>query len=259
MSSHWQYDAGVNKVSPQEGLFDGMWYHESDKLNHRLVGLGAASALATPVTTVGAWFQFVFPRPVTPKHLQFINWNNQTEVYDSGGLPTIYGQWHWEFSENSGGSWTPVGDTWFFREDCDYMIAPETPGDDFALGAVGAEGHGATHWRMVLDAGPAMGGGVLFTQLQFNLDDVTGQAPPYTIAFTDDADGALPVVTIGPPGSPYVVKFTDGNEDGLTTLTFENIPNPVLTIAFTDEGVFDTWSDLYPSIVVQTVVIATGR
>lgn len=257
-SSDWSWDTGAGHVPPQQGWFDGQWEHLADKLDNRLVHVGAAADFHNPVNTVGAWIQFVFPRPVIFKNLQFINWNNQKEVWSSGN-PTKYGKWHWEYSLDSGGSWTSVGAQWWFRENCTHMTAPQAAGSQFNLGAIGPDGHGATHWRMVLDAGPAFDGGAQQTQLRFNLEDVTGQAPPYTINFTDDTDGQLATVFIGPPGSPYVVRFSDNVDDGLNTLNFTNVPNPVLTIAFTDEGQFDTWSDVYPSIVVQTVVIATGR
>jgi hypothetical protein len=79
------------------------------------------------------------------------------------------------------------------------------------------------------------------------------------VHFSDDVDGTSIPFTPGAPGSPYVVAFTDAFDDGFNTATFTNIPNPVLTVAFTDDGQFDTWSDLYPSLVVQTIINATGR
>jgi hypothetical protein len=135
-----------------------------------------------------------------------------------------------------------------------YMIAPQSGG--FFLPGMPTDG--APHWRMVLDSGPAFGGRSL-VQIQFDLFDTSGLAPPLVIAFSDDTDGVPATVTIGPPGDPYVVKFSDGSDDGFGTLTPTNTPNPLLTVAFTDEGQFDTWSDLYPSVVVQTVVVSTGR
>jgi hypothetical protein len=137
------------------------------------------------------------------------------------------------------------------------MVAPRD-GSQFALGPIGTDGKGATHWRMVLDQGPAMGSGNTMWQIMFDLIDVTGQAPPLTIAFTDDADGVPATPTIGGPGSPYVIAFTDGTDDKLTA-TVVNTPNAVLVIAFDDGGTFETWSDIFPSVVVQTMVIATGR
>jgi hypothetical protein len=252
-SAHWSFRVDTGFDTPSEALFDGVWEHATGKL---LVGPGKVGVNADPVTTAGAWFGFEFPRPVTPKHILFINYNSQSESYDSGDNPLHFGAWHWEYSENSGATWTAIGGTWSFREDCVYMVAPREP--NFALGAFGEGGAGATHWRMVLDQGPAWGNGRDLIQVIFDLDDTTGLAPPYVIDFTDDTDGTPAVATIGPPGSPYVVRFSDGADDALS-FTIENIPNPVLTVAFTDEGTFDHWSDLYPSIVVQTVVIATGR
>jgi hypothetical protein len=252
-SSHWSFRIDADHVAPGNGLFDGAWQHAGAK---KRVGPGKVGVNADPVTTVGAWFGFQFPRPVVPKHICFVNYNSEVESYDSGDNPQQFGAWHWEYSLNSGATWTAIGGTWSFREDCVYMIAPREP--DFALGPVGTDGNGATHWRMVLDQGPAWGDALELYQLIFDLDDVTGQAPPLEVNFTDDTDDDPAVSTIGPPGSPYVVSFSDGSDDGLT-LVVQNIPNPILTAHFTDNGQFDHWSDLYPSIVVQSVVIATGR
>lgn len=238
--------------TPQQALFDGRLYFESTK---KQATPGQAANVSNAVTATGAYFGFQFPRPVVPKHLCFINYNDAVESY-VGDTPQHYGTWHWEYSLNSGGSWTSVGGTWSFRDGCVHMIAPREP--NFALPPVGTDGEGATHWRMVLDSGPAFGSGRGIMQIMFDLDDVTDLAPPFTVDFTDDTDATPVTPTIGAPGSAYIVRFSDGTDDALN-FTVLNIPNPVLTIAFTDDGQFDTWSDLYPSMVVQTIVIAKGR
>jgi hypothetical protein len=127
---------------------------------------------------------------------------------------------------------------------------------DTSDAGVGAQG--TTHWRMVLDRGPAFGSGTIQCQLMFDLFDATGQAPTFGINFTDDTDGTPITIVLGAPGSPYSVALSDGTDDQLT-FTFTNIPNPVLTCHFDDGGTFDTWSDLYPSVVVQTIVVTSGR
>lgn len=248
MSSHWS-SAG----DPQDLLFDGI--PRVAGVSKTTATIGTAANSSNPVSTVGAWLQFVFPRPVIMNHFMLVSQGN-AEVY-SGGLPTRFGTWHWEYSLNSGGTWTAIGDPWSFSENVQYMVAPRD-GSQFALGPIGTDGKGATHWRMVLDAGPAFGAGNTLWQAMFDLIDVTGQAPPLTIAFSDDTDGVPATPTIGGPGSPYVIAFTDGTDDKLTA-TVVNTPNAVLVIAFDDGGTFDTWSDIFPSVVVQSILIATGR
>lgn len=254
-SSHFGVTAtGGAFDTPQEALFDGGYEQQSGK---KIAGLGDVANVNNPVSAVGAYLQFVFPRPVSHKHFMFVNYNNSKETY-TGDDPDHYGVWHWEYSTNSGATWTAVGDPWSFHENCQYMVAPRT--GTFDLPAVGDTGQGATHWRMVLDQGPVMGGTWgQFLQIIFDLEDVTGQAPPLEILFTDDTDGIPVVATIGGAGNPFEVRFSDGSDDGFNTLTLINVPNPVLNITFNDEAVFDTWSDLYPSTVVQTIVISTGK
>jgi hypothetical protein len=254
-SSDWGFRVATGHDTLQNAAFDGKFIFDTTK---KQVGIGQAANSNNAVSTVGAWFSFQFPRPVTPKHLCFVLYNHGEEEYTGGDpdAPAHYGMWHWEFSENGGGSWESVGDPWVFRDNCSYMIAPRTP--NFDLGDVGEDGLGATHWRMVLDQGPAFGGGRDLMQIIFDLDDPTDLAPPFYVNFTDDTDGIPVVPVIGDAGSPYIVTFTDGSSDVLD-YTVLNIPNPVLTIAYTDNGTFEHWSDLYPSMVVQTIVIAKGR
>lgn len=237
---------------PQDALFDGVRQYPGITVKNK-VGFGAAAGSNTPQTTVGAWFQYVFPRPVIPNHFMMVHFSTQ-ETY-VGNVPQTWGLWHWEYSLDSGATWVPIGGSWSFHEGCNYMVAPRN--GQFNLGPLGDGGKGASHWRMVLDQGPTFGG-KLMSQFMFDLIDVTGQAPPLTIAFSDDSDETAVTPLIGSPGSPYVVGLSDGDDDKLT-VTVVNTPNPVLTMAFDDGGTFDAWSNLSPSVVVQTVVVTTGR
>lgn len=263
MSSEWVASATGTTIDPQDALFDGIHRYDTGSdvsKQDRSAAIGkSAATIGDPVSTVGAYLQFVFPRPVIMKRLCIPLFNDADgEQYDSGDLPTKFGMWHWEYSKNSGASWVACPQSWSFTESQD-LVAPRDLTEfviDQTDAGVGA--NGVSHWRMVLDQGPAMGHGHLLDQVIFDLFDATGLAPTYSINFTDDIDGEPIVFTLGNPGSPYVVALSDGSDDVLS-LTFTNIPNPVLTCHFDDGGTFDTWSDLYPSMVVQTIVNATGR
>lgn len=78
-------------------------------------------------------------------------------------------------------------------------------------------------------------------------------------AFFTDQDGLIPVtLTLGPAGSPFTVRLSDGDSDVLNAaLTLK--ANHVLRVAFSDEAELDAFSDIFPSIVVQTMLHANGR
>lgn len=261
MSPEWVY-SGSAGIDPADSLFDGLHTYANSfdiTLNGHTCAIGKNTATTgQPVTIAGAWLQFVFPRPVIFEHLMVELKNADLEVY-SAGNPTKYGRWHWEYSKNAGVTWAQTGSSWSFVEDQTQMYAPR----DFSIfdidrTSTGVGDNGVTHWRMVLEAGPAFGFAQVLSELIFDLYDVTGQAPTFSINFTDDTDGTLVPFTAGTPGSPYSVFFSDGTDDTLTgtpTVT----PNPVLIVHYDDGATFDTWSDLYPSVTVQTIVIATGR
>ena len=261
MSADWTYSTSL--IDPQDALFDGLHFYDnagdSSKNGHQAaIGRAVGAPIGNPLSVVGAWLQFVFPRPVIMQRLMFVTFNTDGEVYDSGDEPTIFGRWHWEISKNSGTSWAQVGTSWSFCEGGD-MVAPRDLSAfviDRSDAGVGADG--VTHWRMVLEEGPAFGYAEILDQIVFDLYDATGLAPLYTVNFTDDIDNEPVVFVPGDPGSPYVVAFSDGSDDKLT-FEFENTPNPVLTVHFEDGATFDTWSDLYPSVVVQTTLVTTGR
>jgi hypothetical protein len=261
MSSDWSFNTGGSYFDPANALFDGFYaYPGSFEVPARIASIGTPANALVAVTTVGAWLQFVFPRPVYFQRLMIhLVSNSDHEVY-SGANPTLYGKWHWEYSKNSGSTWTACAESWSFNDGGGDMIAPRSVHDDFVFDFTdaGIGENGVTHWRMVLDQGPAFGNRQL-KQFVFELFDATGQEPTFEVHFSDDVDGTSIPFTPGAPGSPYVVAFTDAFDDGFNTATFTNIPNPVLTVAFTDDGQFDTWSDLYPSLVVQTIINATGR
>jgi hypothetical protein len=221
-------------------------------------GLGGYSIIKDPVesngiqTTIGAWLQFEFPRKVIPKHLMLVV-ETQEEEYDSGDLPMHYGRWHWEYS-NDGVAWTSIGSAWSFSESAFYMVAPRT--GNFGLSGIG---DGATHWRMVLNSGPAFRENYVLCQFMFNLTDSGSMSTTLRIDFSDDVDGLRPTVTIV-GASPYNVSFTDGTSDTLN-FTLSNVPNFTGSLAFTDgtSDALEFYSDLLPSIYPQTIVVATGR
>jgi hypothetical protein len=259
LSSGWFERTGSPYSALNDSWIDGDDYTGPDLSGHvyALSQIGSNAGGANAMNTAGEYIQFVFPRPVNIKHILFQSVTG-TETY-VGDDPTIFGLWHWEVSSDNGSSWYPVGDPWSFREDCQYTPAPrvgrfELP--ETEVGGVGANGR--THWRMVLDAGPAFGGAVNINQVMFDVVDRGNQSEYTAVAFSDDTDGTALAPTIGPPGSPTIVGLSDGTDDKLT-FTVTIIPNPVLTVAFDDGGTFDTWSDLYPSLVVQTILVATGR
>lgn len=257
MSTHWSANPGSGHVvAPSSAWFDGSILrgnspNGTSNTDYSIVGTAANSGIA--VTTVGAYFQFVFPRIVIPLH--FLMQVENREVYDSGGDPTIYGKWHWEYSLNGGVSYTPIGNTWWFKENCDYCLAPNT-GETFGLKGVPGIGDGATHWRMVLDAGPAFGNHSIY-EVMFNLHDIGDQTVAFEAFFSDDVDGALPVVSITSL-SPFFVQFSDGADDKIGG-TFTNTPNPLLSAFFTDESTMTFRASFEPSTYVQTVVVMTGK
>lgn len=257
MSASWVFSNVL--IDPQDALFDGRHLYENagdaTKSGHQ-AAIGKTPS-GNPMDVAGEWLQFVFPRPVIMKRLMFVTFNTSGEAYVSN-LPTIFGTWHWEISKNSGTTWSQVGTSWSFSVGGD-MVAPRNLGEfDIDRSNLGVGADGVSHWRMVLESGPAFGIAEVLDQVTFDLYDVTGLAPSLTVDFTDDADGVPIVFTLGNPGSPYQVAFSDDSDDKLT-LEVQNTPNPVLTVAFDDGAAFDTWSDLYPSIVVQTSVVTTGR
>jgi hypothetical protein len=261
MSADWAWD-NVDEIDPQDALFDGLHQYENagdSTKNNKLAAIGKPSAtLGDPVTAVGAYLQFAFPRPVVMNRIMFSLFNTPDGEEYVGDVPQHFGTWHWEASKNNGASWIVVSGAWSFSAGGD-MVAPRLLEPfDIDQTEAGVGENGVTHWRMVLDSGPAFGYGTKLMQIIFDLYDATGLAPTLTVNFTDDTDGVPVTITPGNPGSPYIVSFSDGSDDKLT-LTVENIPNPLLTVAFDDGGTFDTWSDLYPSMVVQTIVNATGR
>lgn len=246
---------------PLQYLMDGDDLHSDGGSSHAYAdcNIGSIAGASTPMSTVGAYLQFVFPRPVYPFQMVFQS-RSGTEEYDSGGEPTVFGKWHWEISNNGGSTWFAVGSSWKFCENARYALAPHD-GSVFDLtpGSGGLNEDGATHWRMVLDAGPAFGGGVNLRQIMFNLWDVSNQGAPLTLAFTDDTDTAYPTLTVTGL-SPYTVDFKDGSDDKLDA-TATIINNPIMSVAFSDaeEDGLTAIGSFYPSRVVQTTVVATGR
>lgn len=258
LSPDWGMIISSGIVHPNDAWLDGSIARSNAPgvtYNHSSIGAnGGGGSLSGPQNTVGAYIEFEFPRPVIHQHI--VLQVQLPEVYSSGN-PTRYGKWHWEYSKNGGATWTPIGiQWWFFQADGAFMLAPHT-GETFGLAGDATLGEGATRWRMVLDAGPAFGGTYTASEILFNVIDSEELVAQLTVAFSDDVDGDPVFPTLGAPGTPYIVAFSDGSSDVLS-LTLENTPNPVLTIAFTDEGTFETWSDLYPSVTVQTIVVATG-
>lgn len=207
----------------------------------------------------GEWVQFSFPRKVFMREMVW-NVGGSGEVLDSGGNPTIYGVWQWQASNAPTTGFVDVGEPWHFLPGSNWMKAPKpinegnpsTPYQDYLY----------PYWRMVLVEGPAFGGGSSGSiwQIQFNLIDPNNQDPLYEIAFTDDADTQLPIITVGPAGSPYEVRFSDGDDDKLTA-TLNVVNNPVLAIAFSDatgDGLQASPS-FAKSRVSQTMVVVKGR
>lgn len=265
MSAHWASVGGGSFVVAADGLFDGLYESDNSadtsKSSH-YVSLQSNALTNTPVSTVGAYLQFVFPRPVVFQRLMLSvqSGGSNREVYDSGDEPTKYGEWHWEYSKNSGTTWAACTESWSFMAGVEDMLAPRDGRSFFDIDTsdAGVGPTGVTHWRMVLDQGPAFGAGLVQAQFIFDLFDASGQAPTFAVNFTDDTDGAPIAIVLGGPGTAYRVALSDSSDDALT-FAFTNTPNPVLTCNFDDGGTFDTWSDLYPSVVVQTIVVTSGR
>lgn len=278
LSSGWTSEVGSAYDTFALSPFDGVNYKGNDGSGYASsVWRGGDGGGFTPMSTAGQYMQFVFPRKVYMNYVLFQIDIGFAEVY-SGGNPTKYGKWHWEISTNGGTTWFQVGDTWWFRDDCSYMAAPQigyNPND--AIGG-GGPGHsivdsngtfnfprndstgvpvaGCTHWRMVLESGPAFAQSVY--QIMFDLQDPGDTSLPLTAAFTDDTDGLLPVLTMV-AGNPRRVAFTDGDSDVLTgTLTI--IPNLHLTANFSDgdSDVLEAYGSFYPSTVVQTIINSKG-
>jgi hypothetical protein len=260
MSSNWTFTTGSGLIDPENGLFDGKYNRsasgESTKGGEPCVLIKSVTGSGQhPQTTVGEWLQFEFPRKVRFHHLVFNLANGDLEALDSGGNPTFYGKWHWEVSD--GGGFTQVGGSWYFSESSEFMVAP---GATAAAGFGLPDDGGHLKWRMVLEAGPAFGNDKLLAQVIFHLDDPGNQDPGLSVAFTDDIDEEPPLLQPAVAGSPYIILFTDGSDDALAaplSVTF----NAILTIEFTD-GTSDQltmFSDLFPSVVVQTFTHATGR
>jgi hypothetical protein len=255
----WTYRAQAGSDlyrHPEDAWVDGSVLrsnspHDATLDNVAMIGTGANGG--TPMSTVGAYIQFVYPREVIQQ--RFVLQTQTQEVYDSGDEPTKYGKWHWEYSKNNGATWVPIGSTWWFYEAVQHMLAPHT-GETFGRSGDVDLGDGATHWRMVLDEGPAFGG-INTYEIVFDLIDSESLIAALGIEFTDDADGLLPTATVTSE-SAYTVKFTDGTDDVITA-TIENLPNPLLDITFTDEGEFTARGNFEPTMFVQTVVVATGR
>jgi len=263
MSTDWAYSTASLIINPQDALFDGRHFYDnagdSSKVGHQAaIGRAVGVPIGNPLSVVGAWLQFVFPRPVIMQRLMFVTFNTDGEVYDSGDEPTMFGRWHWEISKNEGTTWAQVGSSWSFCEGADMVAPRDLSPFDIDRSDAGTGADGVSHWRMVLEEGPAFGFSEILDQIVFDLYDATGLAPLYTVDFTDDVDGEPVVFIPGAAGSEYEVAFSDGSDDKLT-FVFENTPNPVLTVHFDDGATFDTWSDLYPSVVVQTILVTTGR
>lgn len=112
---------------------------------------------------------------------------------------------------------------------------------------------------MVLDEGPAFGGGLHMRQCLFQLQDSGDMGTPMSVNFSDDVDGELPTLTIINE-SPFIVRFSDATEDGLT-LDLTITPNLDLSIAFSDaaEDGLTAYGSFYPSVFGQTMIITTGR
>lgn len=257
MDPSWTYrnDNSNGFYDPADACFDGLnlLVAAFNRNLTRFSQIGYGSGGSNPVSTVGAYLQFVFPRVVTMQHLLF-QMNGTPEVLDSGGNPTRFGLWHWEISTNGGTSWAQVGSSWHFGEDAQYMLAPSP--DGFGLDPSTAA---ATHWRMVLESGPAFGNVASINQIMFNLVDSGQQQTYFGVAFTDGTDDALSATISVTTGDPFTVAFTDGTDDALT-FTLSIVVNPLISIAF-DDGTDQlvAFGDFYPLPFVQSSTIVTGR
>jgi hypothetical protein len=258
---------------PFENLFDGKYFHSNSgtrsKTNgtqfKRVGGTGGDDA----INTAGEYFQFAFPRKVFMREMVWCV--SDGEALDGFGEPTRMGKWQWYGSNTSSSGYVALGDPFFFKPGSNWSLAPKVleesqlpPLEVFGANAEytgNSDDFSYPFFRMVLVEGySAFGGGLNIAQIQFNLIDPAGQAPIMSLAFTDEADGLLPVVTIGAAGSPYVVGLTDGTDDSLTA-TVTITPNLLLTCAFTDaagDGL-NTWGSFYPTRFSQTMVIVKGR
>jgi hypothetical protein len=257
--------SGTTGVDPFLNIIDGV-YASTGKASHTYFTRVGGSPGDDEITAPGEYIQFKFPRKVVMRDTV---WNigvsyDGGEVLDSGGNPLYFGKWQWQASNAANSGYINIGDPWHFIPGSIWMRSPMPI---LALRQDAAEPADYNlylypYWRMVLVEGPAFGGSASANiyQLQFNLIDPDNQFPLLEAAFTDDADGALPTPTIGPPGNPLVNQFTDGTDDKMTA-TPVIVPNLSLTVAFSDgpEDGITTYGSMYPTVYSQTLVIAKGR
>jgi hypothetical protein len=178
------------------------------------------------------------------------------EVY-SVGAPTIYGTWQWKGSDD-GLSWTSVGDPWFFRDACYFMVAP-SPDYYFGDSFIPSE---FKFWRMELVSGTAFAGNPHLQQFIFNLIDSGNYVTEFSAGFTDGTDDALSSaeIDLGEPAPADEISFSDDVGDAfIGTLTV--ITNYSLSATFSDDenDAFEIVSDIFPSSFPQVHVYSTGR
>jgi hypothetical protein len=203
------------------------------------------------LNTAGQYIQYQFPRAVAMQEMVWVIDDSQPEVYSSGN-PTKYGTWQWQASALPTSGYVNVGSPWKFNAGSTFMV---TPNPTVGLPSVPPQ---YQFWRQVLVTGPALN--LRLYQAVFNLYDPGNAQNLYFVSFSDDTDAVeiIPTVTTVPsPPSNLSITFSDGETDALNA-TATVLANLSLTIAFTDDADFETFSDLYPSNYVQSFLVTTG-
>jgi hypothetical protein len=242
---------------PADALFDGdNLTIDSGGHTYTVSQIGTGLNAGTPMSTVGAYIEFTFPRKVVINHVLFQVDSNAQEAFDSGGNPTVFGKWHWEISTD-GSTYAQVGPSWHFREACTYMVAPTT--DGFGLVGDPAIGDGIQHWRMVLESGPAFGAINLY-QIMFNVLDSQDVGVSLSGGFSDNFDDTMSGSPTVVAGSPNQIHFSDSDDDAMSG-TLAVTANFTLSADFSDgdSDALDGFGSFSPLIIPQQMVISTGR
>lgn len=115
-------------------------------------------------------------------------------------------------------------------------------------------------WEQSFGAGHATlnAGGSAFLQAVPAGFSAWQEPSTYHAFFIDDGGLNDIVMSVTSPGSPFVVRLSDGDSDALM-VTPTITQNLILRADFTDSAELDAFSDIFPSIIVQTMIQTSGR